>query len=93
MIERGKDSEGVNECRYLFRVAADSFEIENAFTNFSEEVVVVVHLFNDFDEVGNELIFDSVVAWVYARVPRTAPMRYILLAAFSLREGLSLFSS
>ena len=68
------------------------FEVEYAFADLDEEVVIVVHLFDDFNEVGDEFVLDAVVAWGGRAVPRTEPITDILVAALSLREGLSLFS-
>lgn len=43
-------------------VETEGLEFEKSFADFDEEVVIVVHLFNDFDNVGNELITDSVMS-------------------------------
>jgi hypothetical protein len=92
LVEGGEDAEGVDEGGEFVGVAAVAFELEYALADFVEEVVVVIHLFDDFDEVGYEFVFDAVVAWVDGGVPRTEPITDILVAALSLREGLSLFS-
>ena len=46
----------------LFVADAEGLELEETLANFDEEFVVVVHLFDDFDDIGNELISDSVVS-------------------------------
>jgi hypothetical protein len=50
-------------------------------------------LLDDFDEVGDEFLLDAVVACLPTCVPRTAPITETLVAALSLSEGLSDFSS
>lgn len=92
LVQGGQNAEGVDEIGHFFRAIGIFFEFENAICDFEEKVIVVVHLFDDFDEVGDELIPDSVMAWVRRGVPRTAPMTAILEAALILRDGLSLLS-
>ena len=53
MIERSKNFEWVDENGNLLVVDAEGLELEETLANFDEEVVVVVHLFDDFDDVGN----------------------------------------
>ena len=48
--------------RELFVVGAEGLEFEEAFWDFDEEVVVVVHLFDDFNDVRDEFVSDAVVA-------------------------------
>ena len=62
MIERSKDFEWVDDNGNLFVADAEGLELEETLANFDEEFVVVVHLFDDFDDIGNELISDSVVS-------------------------------
>jgi hypothetical protein len=93
LVERSEDSERIDEGGDFVGVAAEAFEVEDAFADLDEEVVLVIHLFDDFDEVGDELILDPAMACLVCDVPRTDPMREILVAALSFREGLSLFSS
>lgn len=52
----------MNEDREFFVIEAEGFEFEEAFAYFDEKVVVVVHLLNDFNNVRNEFISDSIVA-------------------------------
>jgi len=68
-------------------------EIEYPFAHFDEKLVVVVHLLDDFYKVGDELLFDTTMTCMVAEIPNTDPIAEILLAALSLREGLSLLSS
>lgn len=46
----------------FFIVVAEGLELEEALTDLDEEIVIVVHLFDDFNDVGDELIPDAVVA-------------------------------
>lgn len=43
-------------------VGTEGLELKESLGDLDEEVVIVVHLFNDFDDVGYELIPDSVVS-------------------------------
>lgn len=46
----------------LLVIGAEGLEFEKAFTNLDKEIIVVVHLLDDFDDVRNELISDSIMA-------------------------------
>ena len=43
-------------------IFAVGFEFEEALGYLDEELVLVVHLLDDFDEVGHEFVPDAVVA-------------------------------
>ena len=92
LVERGEDSEGVDERGEFGRSGAVVPEFEDALADFHEKLVVVVHLFDYLDQVRDELLFDSIVAFVIRELPRTSPITGIFPAAFSFSEGLSLFS-
>jgi hypothetical protein len=51
----------MNEDGDLLVVGAEGFEFEKALTDLDKEIVVVVHLFDDLNDVGNELISDSIM--------------------------------
>ena len=59
LVERGEYSERVDEGRDLCCGAAIPLEFEDALCYFGKEVVVVVHLLDDLDEVGDELVLHS----------------------------------
>jgi hypothetical protein len=92
LVERGEDSERVDERWDFGRIGAVASKFENALADFHEKLVVVIHLFDYLDQVRDELLFDSIVAFVIRELPRTSPITGIFPAAFSFSEGLSLFS-
>ena len=69
------------------------FKFVESFSNFDEKLIFVVHLFDDFNEVGDELITNPIMAWVRMGLPKTEAMTGSLPAAFNFRLGLSLLSS
>ncbi len=46
----------------LLVVDAEGLEFEKALTHLDQKIVVVVHLFDDFDNVRNQLVPDSIMA-------------------------------
>lgn len=52
----------MDEYGELFIIDTEGLKFKESFTDFDEEVVIVVHLFNDLNDVGNELIPYSVVS-------------------------------
>ncbi len=46
----------------FFIVVAEGLELEEALTDLDEEIVIIVHLFDDLNDVGDELIPDAIVA-------------------------------
>ena len=46
----------------LLVVDAEGLEFEKALAHLDQEIVVVVHLFDDFDNVRNQLVPDSIMA-------------------------------
>lgn len=38
--------------------------LEQSFCNFDEELILIIHLLDDLNEVGNELISDPVVTCI-----------------------------
>ena len=69
------------------------FKFVESFSNLDEKLIFIVHLFDDFDEVGDKLISNSIMAWVRMGLPKTEAMTGRLPAAFRFRLGLSLLSS
>lgn len=51
----------MNQDGDLVVVGAEGLEFEEALRDFDEEIVIVVHLLDDFDNVGDELITDSIM--------------------------------
>lgn len=46
----------------FFVVYAERFKLQQTFADFDEEVVIVVHLFDDFDDVGDEFVSNSIMS-------------------------------
>ena len=84
LVKSCENAKGVDKGGYFGGSVGVPFEIEDAFADLDEEVVVIVHLLDDFDEVGDEFFLDPRVTWMRKNVPRTAPMRDIFPAALSL---------
>jgi hypothetical protein len=51
----------VDEDGEFFVVVAEGLELKESLTDLDEEIVIVVHLFDDFNDVGDELIPDAIV--------------------------------
>ena len=52
----------MNQDGEFFIVVAEGLELEEALTDLDEKIIIVVHLFNDLNDVGDELIPDAIVA-------------------------------
>lgn len=52
----------MNENWDLLIVGTEWFQIQEALADLNEEIVVIVHLLDDFDDVGDELISNSIMA-------------------------------
>jgi len=92
LVQRGKHSQWIDQRWDLHSIATITFKFQNSFTNFHQKLVIIVHLLDYLNYVGNELFFDSIVTFIMEQIPRTKPITGILVAALSLREGLSLLS-
>ena len=62
LVEGGEDFEGREEDVAFIVILAIGFEFEEALGDLDEELVLVVHLLDDLDEVGDEFVADAVVA-------------------------------
>ena len=62
MIERGEYFKWVNKNGKFFVTDTEWFELKEALWDFNKEVIVIVHLFDNFYNVRDELISDSVVS-------------------------------
>lgn len=93
LVEGGEDFEGRNQDVALGRIAAALAQLEQLLGHLHEELVIVVHFVDYFDQVRYEFVPHAVVSWVDQHVPSTLAMAEILEAALSLRVGLSLLSS
>jgi hypothetical protein len=93
LVKRCENPEGIDEGGELGCVLTVLFEVEDALADFDKELIVVVHLFDDLDKVGNELLLNATMTCISEQVPRTAPIADILAAALSFKEALSLLSS
>ncbi len=45
----------------FFIVVAEGLEFEETLTDLDKEIVIIVHLFDDLNDVGDELIPDAIV--------------------------------
>jgi hypothetical protein len=52
----------MNENWDLLIVGTERFQIQEALADLNEEIIVIVHLLDDFDDVGDELISNSIMA-------------------------------
>ena len=45
----------------FFIVVAEGLEFKKSLTDLDEKIIIVVHLFDDLNDVGDELIPDAIV--------------------------------
>lgn len=62
LVEGGQNAEGVDKIGDFFWTIGAFFEFQDSVCYFEEKVIIVIHLFDDFDEVGDEFVPDSIVS-------------------------------